>query len=198
MKTRLGLIAAALISMVPVLANAAPVMQTQTQVLNSNGQDMGFLFSALPASNGAGGMVTIASGNATLFGGIAGLDLSGAFPGESEHFEVTLDGGSKGFFSCGGPSNNGATAIGGATDNSFNFNDCVFTLQFSLLGAELNALLADGDLTVGVLFGADVSTFGHGDEVVVSLSYDSAVPEPGSLALLGLGFAGIAAWRRRK
>jgi len=175
---------------------AVPVLLSQTQILMVNGQDMSFDFLGLPTPEGTGGTITIAPGAATL-GGTPGLDLSGAFPLEDENFEVTFDGASQGFFSCGGPSNNGSTAIAGAVDNSFNFNDCAFTLPFAISGPFLTSLLADSALTIGVLFGDDVSTFGDGDEVTVTLSYN-AVPEPGTLALLGGGLAALGFSRRRK
>jgi len=177
----------------PGTAAAAPIVISQTQVLVAQGQDMTFVFNGLPATDGQGGTIEISTGG----GAVPGLDLSGAFPLEDENFEVSFDGGSQGFFSCGGPSNNGSTPIPGATDNSGNFNDCVFSLPFALGGAALQALLADGSLSVGVLFGDDVSTFGHNDEVNVTLRYNSAqAPEPATLALLGIGLVGGAARRR--
>jgi hypothetical protein len=191
MKPSKKLIAAAVLSLASTIASAAAVSQSQSQALTTQGQDMSFVFNSLPASNGAGGSLVIhpSQGSGTL-----GLDLSGAFPLEDENFEVTFDGVSQGFFSCGGPSNNGSTAIAGATDNSTNFNDCVFNLPFALA----DSYLADGILTVDVLFGDDVSTFGHNDAVNVSLRYESGVvPEPGMLALAGLGLGLLGFARRR-
>ena len=193
MKSLISIAAVAVLSSFSATASAMPVFESQSQTLTSSGQDMSFSFGGLTASNGAGGFVAIFP---TLGTGTLGLDLSGAFPGEDENFEVTFDGVSQGFFSCGGPSNNGSTAIAGATDSSGNFNDCVFNLPLVLA----DSFLTDGSLTVGVLFGADVSTFGHNDLVNVSLSYESAVavPAPATLALLGIGLVGIGFSRRRK
>jgi hypothetical protein len=194
MRSSIAIAAAAVLSMFSAAASSAPVLESQSQTLTSEGQDMSFIFGALPGSNGSGGFIAIFPTQGT---GTLGLDLSGAFPLEDENFEVAFDGVSQGFFSCGGPSNNGSTAIAGATDNSVNFNDCVFNLPLALA----DSFLADGSVTVGVLFGDDVSTFGHNDVVNVSLRYESAaVPEPGMLALtsLGLGLVGLARTRRTK
>lgn len=198
MKSLLPLCAAAVLSLVAADAQAAPILRSQTQVLDILGEDMNFVFGALPAPDGSGGTVTI---EPTDSQGVLGLDLSGAFPLEDENFEVLFDGASQGFFSCGGPSNNGSTSIPGAVDNSTNFNDCAFTLSIPVSGAALLALLADGGITIGVWFGDDVSTFAHNDEVTVSLAYNTgvtAVPEPATLGLLGLGLAGSIARRRRQ
>ena len=166
-------------------ANAALITQTQTLVVN--GQDMTFNFNSLLADDGSGGTITIASGASSS---TEGIDLSGAFPAEDENFQALFDGSSQGFYSCGGPSNNGSTAIAGAVDNSFNFNDCVFSLSFSLGGAAFSALLADNSLAVDVFFGDDVSHFGHGDQLDVTVEYN-AVPEPITLALMSLGLFGL-------
>ncbi len=196
MKRLITVCAAAVISLFAADAQAVPIFVSQTQVLDIDGEDMNFAFGALPAPDGTGGTVTI---QPTASGVTLGLDLSGGFPGEDENFEVQFDGVSQGFFSCGGPSNNGSTAIPGAVDNSANFNDCVFTLSIPVNAPTLMALLADGGITIGVLFGDQVSTFSHNDEVTVSLAFNSAAaPEPATLALLGLGLAGVAARRRRQ
>lgn len=195
MKFKTSLAASALLCVIGGAAAANTVSMNET--LDVLGEDMLFSFSGLTAGTNAS--VTIAPTD-TGPTGILGLDLSGAFPGEDENFEVTFDSVSQGFFSCGGPSNNGSTAIAGATDNSNNFNDCVFSLTLNITDADFAAAVVDGQLDVGVLFGDDVSFTNHLDVVTTTLTYTQVapVPLPAGLPLVLTGFAGFAFMRSRK
>ena len=181
---------------------ASATTVTLSETLTSQGQDMQFLFTGLGASNGTGATLTLAT-TGTGRRGTLGFDLSGAFPGEDEYFTVSFEGASQGSYSCGGSSSNGSTAISGATDNSFNYNDCVFSLELAIAAADFDSLIADGTFDLGVDFGAHVSTFGHRDVLSATLSYAdiadiAPVPLPASGLLLLAGLGGVAALKRRK
>lgn len=170
---------------VAVATTASANTARQTQVLVSEAQDMRFVFDGLPASDGTGGTITIASGEATLLPGGEGegLDLDSWL----EFFHLTLEGMSQGLYSCANGA--GLTTIPGATiDNALN---CRFSLVLTLDGAGLDALIGDGALSLGVLFSKQASDTNQGDEVIVTLSYTDAIAPVSLPAGLPLMVGGI-------
>lgn len=192
---RNGLYALSLALAAATAASGATI--SQTQILVEDGQDMFFNFSGLGPSDGTGGTVTIASGAATRPSSDLlprGLDLT-----RRNSFSLTFDEGtSQGSFSCG--SGDFLTTIPGAITL---FGTCKFSLVLALDGAVLDALIGDGTLNLGVLFSSGVDHEGHGDEVIVSLSYTDAgpiapVPLPAGLPLMAGGIAALGLLARRR
>lgn len=75
-----------------------------------------------------------------------------------------------------------------------------FEETFLIPLASLSGYLADGALTIVLNFSAAVDSGRPGDFITTNISYRAdtiSVPEPGTLAILGLGLAGLAASRRR-
>lgn len=182
----------------------AATVASQEQVLAASGQDLAFAFAGLPPAQG-GGTVTVSTGASA---NNPGIDLNGDF-GQlgREFFQLTFDGVPQGLFSCGGDAGVGATPIPGATGRPDftglpDFSDCRFSLPVTVGATDLAAFLADGVLTVGVLFSDDVSAFpalGEADVVGVSLDYDAVAPVPlpaSGLLLAGAIGAGLALRRR--
>ena len=187
---------AALAALSAAPAQATTVSYTDTQVYTANGKDLFFNFENLLPSDGTGGTITIASGISENYPGVYdGLELRNA----SEHFELTFDGISQGTYNCTG--NGGHTPIPDAiTPTTW---DCQFELTIALEGPELERLLTDALISIGVLFSDGVEDWNERDQVIVTLEYTEAVisevPLPAALPLFIAGIAGIgAASRRRK
>ncbi len=209
MKTIMFAAAAAVLASVGTVAQAAPVMESITRTVVGTGgfaDDLEFDFTSLAPSNGAGGLLTIATGDATLAPSFPGLDLHDYdvstdtfLRTDDEFFSLSADGLSLGKYTCGLAE--GATVIPGATLITADA-DCAFSLTVAIGGVDLDAMLADGRILVDMLFGGGVNDFGDGDTVTATLSYEnvtSVIPLPAAapLMLAGLGLLGFVGRRRR-
>ena len=172
-------------------ASAAIVTYSDTQVMTEDGQDFTFNFENLLPSDGTGGTITIASGKSTSIPGAwDGIDLDSS----SEYFELAFDGIAQGTtYNCTGLGGHTAIADAENPDTS----NCKFSLTIALSGEELDTLLADQIISIGVSFSNGVIVFFDFDEVIVELEYH-AVPVPAALPLFVAGIAGIGAVSRRR
>jgi hypothetical protein len=189
-------VTAAAIGIFAVPASAL-VVQSQSGIMTSEGQDFAFDFAGLARSNGTGGKATISSGPATTAQSIDdGFDLDGVGDtADYEYFTVFADDLSLGTYDCAGKH---GTTIPGFTMNGE--ADCIFSLEIPVAVDALDSVIGDGAMTLAVNFASGVGHFGDGDRLDVSLSYEELAPIPlpaTGLMLLGSLVAVGAIARRR-
>ncbi|UCV27173.1 PEP-CTERM sorting domain-containing protein [Ferribacterium limneticum] len=89
--------------------------------------------------------------------------------------------------------NPGETLIFGVDTDFLSCLDCAGINGNGFINATATAIFSDGQARIGTYTATSAQGFGS----EVSITTPTAIPEPGSMALLGLGLAGLGAIRRK-
>ena len=164
-------------------AHAVPVVLSDIEAQTVDGQDFTFSFSPVPLSDGNDGTLTIhARGDYD--------------PGTATEF-LNWDIDSLGIGGAAGPTIGGTTIL---LNNGI--NDVEWEQTFTISGADL--LTITGDSAANVLIDLNLTPGGNGVNLIgsnafveVTLTYNTAVPEPATLGVLAAGL-GLVGWSRRR
>ncbi len=185
----LGLLAVGLLAG-PMTANAVPVYVTDQQNITTTGQLLNFSFASLPTL-GTSGTFSI-----TLNGDYSGFWTESAVV-TIAHSEGYLRL-SYGMYYSVVP----GLSLVSVSPTEYNlYHDNQVSIVFSMTDTLLNNIISTGTISLAVQneYDVDPHNLVNPDFVRVSFAYESvSVPEPGTLALLGLGLAGLGFSRRRK